>query len=752
MSLKKENKANKIIDDLNKRNENWQIIGGLLNDLSDQLNLNDIEFNTLKEDIEKLPDLNEYVKTENLPDMTDYLEVENALETLGLNLSDYVSKESFIQIVQSEVPKDAAFTDTTYSRVTSSFDGLMSAKDKEKLDGISHEDGYEIIHPEVVLGWISREGYPTTDADPDWWEGIVTYIPVSLGDIIELSGDTEDSFLIRVSQHNNAQWTIEHNHDLWTSYPVTITNPETVFIAISIRYEDQRAVWYEDLPKFEDALRIKRPEKPLVKTIPITIDVDSEIGSLSPETGKHELAWIEIDENNFEINRRTGRYLKVLPDTSLGLIFNDGTAFIYEYIYTGAGDILFEKRTEAISNESIVLGTQTNLLKIEFNGLSNPLPHVQLKYQTLNGEMETMKNVDDLNLGSGSSINNIHNSFVYEVFESGGRDIMSLDGSEKDFTEERYFNAGLLILPPNYTPIGKATRLIVFCHESSDYLGMNAETFAEQYGQEIEYLRDEGYAILSVYDWTTKYNIEMQSSNFGSPIAFSALTHGYKWVLDNYNIRPDGLFVTGKSSGGSIGLGVHSATALPVLATGMLAAGVTPFTEPYSYELEAKQAFADDFGFVGDYSVLSHERESEELKEFIRQNTETMQGYNAMFNGLIGVPLNVLSEWGAEKIDIDPLNYEGVARVGAPPTKLWASIDDPTGVWTVGKIYTDTIKNAGGFAELRTLPDKTGGHYATDIHENALRVERVETATGIVHQNVALAYVELVQFFKQFDF
>lgn len=38
--------------------------------------------------------------------------------------------------VESNVPADAKFTDTTYSVATSSADGLMSAADKSKLDGI----------------------------------------------------------------------------------------------------------------------------------------------------------------------------------------------------------------------------------------------------------------------------------------------------------------------------------------------------------------------------------------------------------------------------------------------------------------------------------------------------------------------------------------------------------------------------------------------------------------------------------------
>lgn len=40
--------------------------------------------------------------------------------------------------VQTDVPQNAVFTDTTYSEVTTSQSGLMSATDKTKLNGISN--------------------------------------------------------------------------------------------------------------------------------------------------------------------------------------------------------------------------------------------------------------------------------------------------------------------------------------------------------------------------------------------------------------------------------------------------------------------------------------------------------------------------------------------------------------------------------------------------------------------------------------
>ena len=48
--------------------------------------------------------------------------------------------------VESDVPADAKFTDTTYGRVTTTTDGLMSYQDKIKLDGVE-ENANRYVHP-----------------------------------------------------------------------------------------------------------------------------------------------------------------------------------------------------------------------------------------------------------------------------------------------------------------------------------------------------------------------------------------------------------------------------------------------------------------------------------------------------------------------------------------------------------------------------------------------------------------------------
>lgn len=62
--------------------------------------------------------------------------------------------------VNADVPSEAKFTDTTYSVATTNVQGLMSAADKKKLDGIAEgANKYSVVNATVTLdtsGWSNK--------------------------------------------------------------------------------------------------------------------------------------------------------------------------------------------------------------------------------------------------------------------------------------------------------------------------------------------------------------------------------------------------------------------------------------------------------------------------------------------------------------------------------------------------------------------------------------------------------------------
>lgn len=106
--------------------------------------------------------------------------------------------------VESDVPANAVFTDTTYSTVTTSTNGLMSASDKTKLNGITDSaDSVSFtrnLSSGTQIGSITINGSTTA-----------IYAPSSSGDYLPLSGGTmtgtivtpgHDSFGIEPATNN----------------------------------------------------------------------------------------------------------------------------------------------------------------------------------------------------------------------------------------------------------------------------------------------------------------------------------------------------------------------------------------------------------------------------------------------------------------------------------------------------------------------------------------------------------------------
>lgn len=76
--------------------------------------------------------------------------------------------------VNSNVPANAKFTDTTYSVATTGSSGLMSANDKSKLDGIANQAN-KYTHP----SYTARTGVPTANQTPAFGGTFTVTQPVS---------------------------------------------------------------------------------------------------------------------------------------------------------------------------------------------------------------------------------------------------------------------------------------------------------------------------------------------------------------------------------------------------------------------------------------------------------------------------------------------------------------------------------------------------------------------------------------------
>lgn len=439
-----------------------------------------------------------------------------------------------------------------------------------------------------------------------------------------------------------------------------------------------------------------------------------------------------------ETSRRTGKFLNVLPLSSLSVNFDKGNLFVFEYDST----FTLLKSSEVTNGGTMLLSANTNYVKFSIENLVNTdFPSCAITFKSPTPFANWIKN-------PRFNANNI--TFIYEVNTNEGREILVSDSIAEQYTAERYHNSGILKLPPNYDPNGEPVKLIIFHAGAGGYSSFSATTFGNQYEDYFQYLVDEGYAMLSVYTWTTKYP-ETPHPNFGSPISMSAYVQGYKWVTDNYNIDTNGAYIAGKSAGGYTGLNLIYNKGIPILAAGLLAPAISPLVRVYGYDEGSRLSYADDFGFEGDNSVLSSEVRTEELKNYIKNNAEKMVGYNPFWNGIVCQNLTDLATYGAENVEGDPENFMSVSRISTVPQKIWVSEDDEVVPVGIIKNYIKTIKNGQGIGELRLMPNGTGGHHSVDTDTNAMKVSSIKTRLGITHTNIPLAYVELLQFFRRYE-
>jgi acetyl esterase/lipase len=310
------------------------------------------------------------------------------------------------------------------------------------------------------------------------------------------------------------------------------------------------------------------------------------------------------------------------------------------------------------------------------------------------------------------------------------------------------YTKGYIKLPPNYTRFGASVPLIVFVHGSADFGYLGATKMTASYDAYYNYLRDCGYAVFDCYAWTSKYP-ESGSNTWGVPLNMKAYKAGIDYVCSNYNINSKNIFVSCKSLGGIVAASLALDSTMGIRACGMLAPELDPINPvPFGYIRASRVAIATELEFDGDWeSILDVENESfntENFRAYIATQASKISGWNPMWKNLTGSLSDKMSSSLGRNFNSTQ------CRFCDTPIKIWAAEDDSAVAYNRSLAFIQTLQNGGCPAELRTMPNGTGGHHSVDYDENALKVESITTALGITHTDVPLAYVELEQFFRRF--
>lgn len=338
--------------------------------------------------------------------------------------------------------------------------------------------------------------------------------------------------------------------------------------------------------------------------------------------------------------------------------------------------------------------------------------------------------------------------------------------------DETYKNYGMIKLPKNYTVNGDKVPLIVFCHGSADYRYLGVTSMTTNYNKFYNYLRDCGYAVCDFFGLSSKYYNVASANQWCIPLSNSCYDKGIQYVLDNFNVDPNNIFVGCKSLGGNEALNLYDNDRYNIKAVGMLAPQLNPLADAYGYTQKSREISADSMGvsdtlknmLISEYyfktSTDDHITESAEkrpaLVEAFTENYDILARYNPFWTNLImsktdkivnSFPLNVPSvgftDFPAET-DVIRIPH------GKRALKIWAAIDEDTIDVDQCKFLVHALLNGGGNASIRLFPENTGKHHAVDTDANAPQTLGVTTKTGVYYETIPTAYYELELFFRDY--
>lgn len=503
-------------------------------------------------------------------------------------------------------------------------------------------------------------------------------------------------------------------------------------------------VYYSDIEQLSAVMQTKR-----------TIVVPMELGELSRPS------YLLYDQSTqyqyFYYTMRTPLFLdlrlctsyKITTDYNITAVYYDKT---YAYISTA----------EVVSGEDITIPSDVCFARF----LATKSDNTEFTYSRDNlvivcdGDPHIVKAIDNNNDSRNMMM-------CYVVPGQIGRDYSGSTAQIRTLVD----TTGLIRLPPNYTNNGEPVRLIVYVHGSTDYESKWQNAIRGQVGNDevITYLVNEGYAVFDCYGHSSDAQITDDTGHtYGSVDCSNCYIAGIRRVLDVYNIRNDGIYVTGISSGGLTALNLAFNNTLPVLACAPLAPAISLYNRCFGYTEEQRKEYAWAMGFVGDTTVLAGRNGespstgsvpafTDALFTYFTNNASRTIGYNPMWNGVVGVPLSTLLSWALDQSsstrlgggDRNSSNWTNVCRICKTPIKIWVAGDDHNVPPSIIYNFLTTLKNGNCIGELRSVPDGQGGHYAFTSSNTTERMSGV-TAIGIAYTDIPIYWVEMVTFFRSF--
>ena len=380
--------------------------------------------------------------------------------------------------------------------------------------------------------------------------------------------------------------------------------------------------------------------------------------------------------------------------------------------------------------------------------------------------------------------------------------------------DDSYFTTALLMLPPNYTTDGDSVPLVLWDSGDGSFRDWDNYQGGSYEGRlrGLQYLRDQGFAVLEIYSWGSNHYKKHSGCGGRSamPIPTHLATHekGVEYVTSRYNIDTNKVFEISKSGSGKISL--YWAMYKPSFNLKAIYAfapvfddlnfvgwGMQGYRQALFEELGLEGTEETDFFLNGrpyDYDVAYKKENNLNIslsnswqmhkplgRSFIEKNAEKFKRVSVDWMGVEGISLEQLvsdthrySEifwegynrhyndetnsfyfsWDDRSLPASHSNcytrFDLVRRnSGIPLTVIMSPTDEQTPYWNALEVIKQ-MQNGGADAKMITL--ETGGHSGPDLSTGGSTVVTdVTTRLGVHYDNVSIGwYIAVEDIYKKY--
>ena len=347
-------------------------------------------------------------------------------------------------------------------------------------------------------------------------------------------------------------------------------------------------------------------------------------------------------------------------------------------------------------------------------------------------------------------------SFCYEVFDEIGETEPSNTGNE------RHFDNGMLILPPNYSNTGEPVRLVIFAHGSGGF----SWTSSGSYKDLLEFVASNGYAVCDCCGMSDKYSIGELAPPISDArhnlMSISCYCSMYEFLMKNFNLKDDGCFMFGKSNGGIATTYISQAQPIPIIASAALAPSISIIESLRYTRGGSLQYWTDRLGLNVDCSNVEKnthfykvESSNQDIVNYLKSHANVFAHIDP-FVMQTDIDANELATAFFSKPYLEADKNVEVSKIISNskneqtcPMMIFHALDDRAVPYEITKWYVEMCKKADSPCFLRTIPSGFGGHHAVDTDEKAPKVT-FTTKFGETVQIVE-TYAELVEWFNMFN-